>query len=195
MCFDIGTNKGEYAARIKKVNPAIRVVCFEPNNNLNNLIRSNGLTEIHNFIIGDQNGKAIIYINHELPSQSSIHRKPKNSQKVEVRSVTLDKFCNDNNIKNISFIKIDTEGHEVAVLKGAQNLINHQLIGMIQFEYGGTFLDSRTTLRDVYNILSKNYIISHVLPNGILPLPYSNILETYRYSNWLVISRNIFKYL
>ncbi|MBU0568951.1 FkbM family methyltransferase [bacterium] len=99
------------------------------------------------------------------------------------------------NIKNISFIKIDTEGHEVAVLKGAQNLINHQLIGMIQFEYGGTFLDSRTTLRDVYNILSKNYIISHVLPNGILPLPYSNILETYRYSNWLVISRNIFKYL
>ena len=111
---------------------------------------------------------------------------------LDIPQVTLDDFCVENDIQSIDFVKIDTEGNEVNVMRGARRLIDKQCIGMIQFEYGGTYVDAKTTLKDVFPLLKRNYIICHLLPQGLLPLEYSEGLETFRYSNWVALSKDLF---
>jgi len=43
---------------------------------------------------------------------------------VNVKAVTLDKFCKDNSISFIDILKIDTEGFEANVLRGAQKILS-----------------------------------------------------------------------
>lgn len=49
---------------------------------------------------------------------------------------TLDDFCTANGISEINLLKIDTEGHDLSVLKGAECMLNSMHIDMIQVEAG-----------------------------------------------------------
>jgi hypothetical protein len=98
----------------------------------------------------------------------------------------------ENGIDRLSFMKVDTEGHEIAVLRGASAALRDQRIGMLQFEYGGTYADAGTTLRQAYELLQDNYLVCHLFPQGWVPMPYSEQLETYRFSNWVAIARNLY---
>ena len=70
-------------------------------------------------------------------------------------SITLDDFCRENRISKIDLIKIDTEGQELAVLKGAQGILKtHQPV--IIFE-SGTYLmnEQGVNFMDYYDLLNK----------------------------------------
>lgn len=62
-------------------------------------------------------------------------------------------YVNEKNITYIDFLKIDTEGHELHVLKGFEDKLN--IVKTIQFEYGGTFLDNDIKLIEVITYLEK----------------------------------------
>ncbi len=190
-CFDIGANRGDYARLLLGTNPRLEVVCFEPLIQAASPLRDTRI-KLHVCSVGDYDGTAAINQNEHDSTQSSVFRSGVDTHAVQVPQVTLDTFGRDNGIEYIDFCKIDTEGSEVAVVTGAQDLIRANRIGMIQFEYGGTYLDAGTTLQNMYALLSPYYIICHMLPLGLLPLAYSSDLETYRYSNWVAISRRKF---
>lgn len=57
----------------------------------------------------------------------------------------------EKNIQHIDFIKIDTEGFELSVLKGFEDCLTN--VKIIQFEYGGTYLDNNIKLVEVKNYL------------------------------------------
>lgn len=192
ICFDIGANTGEYSAYILKTNPDCKVFCFEPNILLRDFLEEKKVTDICHVALGDRCGTVLINIDMSDSSQSSIYRNNKQCKPQEVPMITIDYYMSSRGIDYVSFIKIDTEGNELAVLRGASVAIKNQSIGMIQFEYGGTYSDAGTTLRQVYETLSKNYLICHLFPHGLLPVPYSNELETFRYSNWIAVSRQIY---
>ena len=65
---------------------------------------------------------------------------------------TLDDYCEENAVKTIHFLKIDVEGHELSVLKGAMNMLSGNKISVIQFEFGARNLSSRTYFHDFYHI-------------------------------------------
>jgi FkbM family methyltransferase len=94
----------------------------------------------------------------------------------------------ENNIQNIDFLKIDTEGYELNVLKGFDNFLEN--IKIIQFEYGGTFLDNNTKLIDVINYLENNnfYNFSYLTNNGTVPITDFN--DHYHYCNIVCINKN-----
>jgi FkbM family methyltransferase len=50
------------------------------------------------------------------------------------------------------FLKIDTEGHELAVLKGAKKSMAAKKVYGIQFEYGGTWIN-QGTLKEAFDLL------------------------------------------
>ena len=52
-----------------------------------------------------------------------------------VRTETLDGFCAKNKINLIDFMKIDVEGFELNVLKGAELMLSGGKIKLIQFEF------------------------------------------------------------
>ena len=53
---------------------------------------------------------------------------------IKINIETIDNYCENNNIKEIDLIKIDTQGYEVAVLEGMQNIIKKNKISIIELE-------------------------------------------------------------
>jgi FkbM family methyltransferase len=94
----------------------------------------------------------------------------------------------DNNIQNIDFLKIDTEGYELEVLQGFDDFLEN--IKIIQFEYGGTFLDNNTKLIDVKNYLENKgfYKFSYLTIDG--PILITDFNDHYQYCNIVCINKN-----
>lgn len=107
--------------------------------------------------------------------------------KENVKLLTLDNFAEKNNLSYISLLKIDAEGHDPDVIKGAENLISNQKIGIIQFEYNWRWIFSNQFLRNVFADLSKQgYCIGKVTPKGIQFFPEYHIdLETFVEGNYI----------
>ena len=91
----------------------------------------------------------------------------------EVEIVSLDEFARSRGIEHIDLLKIDTEGAELDVLRGARELIEAGRVGAVQFEFSTRFVLRRTFMRDFCEALAS-YQFFRLLPNGLLPLgPYS----------------------
>ena len=104
-----------------------------------------------------------------------------------VELLTLDDFADKNDLSHISLLKIDAEGHDPDVIKGAENLISNQKIGIIQFEYNWRWIFSNQFLKNVFTDLSQHgYHIGKVTPKGIQFFPEYHIdLETFVEGNYI----------
>jgi hypothetical protein len=70
-------------------------------------------------------------------------------------------------------------------------MIKNNRIKYIQFEFGGTNIDSKIYFRDFYYMLNNDYKIYRILRNGLRYINrYEEKLEIFSYSNFLVESRN-----
>jgi FkbM family methyltransferase len=94
----------------------------------------------------------------------------------------------NNNIEKIDFLKIDTEGYELNVLQGFEDCLEN--IKIIQFEYGGTFLDNKIKLIDVKNYLEQKgfYKFSYLTNNG--PALITDFNDHYQYCNIVCVNKN-----
>jgi len=92
--------------------------------------------------LSDTKGEAIYYDEYSSMEKRNLkgHKwKWLTHTTVEVKTDTLDNYCEENGIKEIDLLKIDTEGHDLKVLLGASRMLPH--IKYIQFEEWG---DGRT---------------------------------------------------
>lgn len=136
-------------------------------------------------ITGKSSGLNSLYARHGIGENKVVV-----TELVDIR--TLDGYCRELRISKIDFMKVDVEGHELSVLKGARELLAAGNISMIQFEYGGCNLDSRIYLGDIWHFLSGyEYRIGKVYPNGIHYInEYKQQFETFKYSNWVAVYGN-----
>ena len=79
---------------------------------------------------------------------------------MRISAGALATFCATEGIEHIHFLKLDVEGHEVAVLRGAQGMLNRGAISMIQFEFGPANIYSRSYFYDFWSLLSDSYDLS-----------------------------------
>jgi hypothetical protein len=102
---------------------------------------------------------------------------------------SIDDYTERNNIDRIDLLKIDVEGHEFAVLRGAKHFLSTGAISMVQFEYGGTFIDSHTFLKDIWEYLKDvhpSFEFYKIVRNGVVHVPkYDPRLDDFKYSNWV----------
>jgi hypothetical protein len=114
--------------------------------------------------------------------------------KVEmVQLQTVDEVMAQHKLETIDLLKIDVEGHELDVLKGATQGLRGNRIGVVQFEFGGCNLDTRTTLQDFYYFFKPfGFQIGLVQPAGRVQwLPrYDEFFEHYRTTNFLAASHD-----
>ena len=106
---------------------------------------------------------------------------------IVVNQVKLDSFCEQQMIDEVDFLKIDVEGGELEVLRGASNLLEEKKIKVIQFEFNAMNVLSRSFLKDFYNILG-GYAIFRLLPDGLVALgAWNPANEIFRYQNLVAI--------
>jgi hypothetical protein len=81
--------------------------------------------------------------------------------------ITIDDYCAEHGITFIDHLKIDTEGHDLFVLKGAQRMLRERRIGALQFEFSEMNLLSRTTFFDHWNLLQADYDVHRLCTDGL----------------------------
>lgn len=101
----------------------------------------------------------------------------------------MDDIVNENSLQEIHFLKIDVEGNELGVLKGADDTLSRGIVKFIQFEFGNAAKAARVYLHDIVHYLeSKQYKIYIVKPSGLLPLEFNPFTEMrYSYINFLAV--------
>jgi len=220
VVFDIGAYVGEWSGEVLKRYPNVKIHQFEPveksftllSQNYENQVNSGQVIQ-NNSLISNIEKTVPFYYYESLPVMSTMYRRPEEVEKhlyitpivVEKHSITLDSYCLQKQIEHIDFIKIDVEGDEYNVLQGAENLLENNHINCIQFEYGGCYLDSGVTLKEVFEYLTnKKYKvfkftilnpdrqadegINFDINNLVEITSFSSELETYDYSNLLALS-------
>jgi FkbM family methyltransferase len=117
---DIGANIGNHAMFFKEICNAKTIVCFEPLPENVKLLKIN-CPECILYEIALSSTDGIKFLQHtDGINNNSGTAKITGNEGIPVQSAALDSF----NFKNVTFIKIDVEGHEVEVIKGSINTIS-----------------------------------------------------------------------
>lgn len=197
IIFDVGANIGDWSAVANKLNGDAKIYAFEPFKGsfdvLKNRKFTNGNVYSNLSALSDKVGDFELFYNKNQSSLNSFYKRDIDNcdftDKVIVEVNTVDNFCLTHGIESIDFLKIDVEGNEFKTILGAEKMVTGQKIKTIQFEYGGTYIGSRTLLKDIFNFFKdKNYSIYKIYSNNIRKIEkYNEELETFQYSNFLAI--------
>lgn len=178
LFIDIGSNVGFYSLVFKKYYPEAKTLAFEPtpdtfeelqlnfslNPNLKagvqllNLGVSSSRAKINFIDFGDMSGRNAI-------ENTSIHSKPESVKTIKVNTILLDDFIGV--VHGNCLLKIDTEGHEIEVLRGGKGFLSsHNCV--LQIEEG--YAKSSALIRDILQSYGYNKLL-HIGPDSY----YSNI--------------------
>ena len=188
-CIDIGCFKGEILQEFIKRSPGGTHVAFEPIPGffkaLKKKFKSKQLT-IHNIALSDQSG--VITFNYviDAPAYSGIKKRDYDGKNpdielIEVKTDTLDHVLPAN--YQVDLIKIDVEGAEFKVLKGAYNTLKKSK-PIIIFEFGlGASDFYKVSPEQFYQYLAEEcgyqiYQLKSFLKDGLF-LSKSAFIETY----------------
>ena len=131
--LDVGANHGTYSLNAAQVVGAQgRVIAFEPNPKLAKLVRASfeanhfAQAEVIETACSDREGKSDFYIPVAWSGEGSLYNNSAHVRcwQAEVRLARLDDILADTSLPGQVFLKIDVEGSEIAVLRGAYHLIS-----------------------------------------------------------------------
>jgi hypothetical protein len=89
-------------------------------------------------------------------------------------------------------LKIDTEGADFDVMRGAEGLFKNKQIDFVEFEYGGCWMENGKTLRSVFDFAEKyDYQLYKITDDRLIPINHSlEIKEDYVFELFLLINRD-----
>jgi len=129
IVFDVGANRGDYIFAFALSGKTKQIHAFEPIPELAvQLKRMFPEANVHQLALSSSPGESVFripYINDRyFDTRGTLEHHEEDEQthtkSIQVKLSTLDLFCAENGIEKLDFIKIDVEGHEWSVLKGAK---------------------------------------------------------------------------
>jgi len=201
IIFDVGANEGQFAHGVlNTLGDNCQLFSFEPSaKTFAGLSKSlqNSQVKLHQLGFGFTDESVFLYKNPQNSEMSSVYNRQlehagiEMSEKETINIRSIDSFCEEHNINQIDLLKLDIEGHELSALKGASNMIANKKIKFIQFEFGGTNIDSRTYFQDFWYLLNKDYKLYRVLKYGLHPIvDYRETFEIFTTINYLAELRD-----
>lgn len=174
IMIDVGSHQGEFISRFLKYKKLKRIFCFEPNKilfrRLNNKFKLNKKVTLFKYALGEKNMNKKLFLSNLSynSTMSSFNEKSKylklknlilkdeNLESIIIEQKKFDEIFKKINIKN-SFLKIDVEGYEINVLKGAKEKIKEAKYILIEHQFSNQY---QNNFNDVKNLLiRKNFRI------------------------------------
>lgn len=143
----------------------------------------------NNFGLGHEESEIYYYPKYQsFYDRVNSCRVSDDSNKILLKIKKAADYVKGNNINRIDFLKIDTEGYELNVLQGFEDTLEN--VKIVQFEYGGTYLDNNRKLIDVINYLEGKgfYKFSYLTNYGTELI--KNFNDHYQYCNIVCINKN-----
>jgi FkbM family methyltransferase len=198
VAFDIGANIGDWSRDALAVNPNLELHCFEPTPATHAKLLSRGWpgrVKVNRLALSDRQGTAQIHTYAHDGMNSLFRRDLAGSESDQpvlatetINLDTFDEYRKAHNIGRVDFVKIDVEGNEINVMRGMIESARTGNVGLIQFEYGGTYMDSGARLREAFSIFGPmGGRLYRITPGGPREQKsYSTEIEDFQYQNWLV---------
>ncbi|MDP2705035.1 MAG: FkbM family methyltransferase [Patescibacteria group bacterium] len=191
--FDVGAYKGDYREAVIESIPHCIVYSFEPQKKLyENLAQR--FDNCFNIGFSDKKEIAPIFGNANKGGLTSLYQRKLEhfnlsvSEQEKVSLTTVDEFCREHGIQEIHFLKLDVEGHELKVLRGAEKMMEH--IDFIQFEFGGCDIDSKTFFQDFWYVLGDTHVIYRITQWGLQEIKkYRETEEVFMTCNYLAMKK------
>ena len=153
--FDVGANMGFYTVWMSKFIGDGKIHSFEPDSkNYERLQKNISLNNLAVFANkkAASNTDGIVGFTSGLDGENHIvDGGSKNA--VMIKSQKIDTYVKDKNIGAIAYMKIDVEGFEYAVLKGAETMLLKKGIDIIQFEINQTITNSGKSINDLLQLI------------------------------------------
>jgi FkbM family methyltransferase len=203
IVFDIGANQGFYSIMMRKMSERLQIYAFEPHPKTYQLLEKGA--ELHRFRsfnigFGDEKTEAVLYDYDSRDGSThaslyrgvieNIHGGSATGHPIDID--TVDHFTRENHIGQIDLLKIDTEGNELNVLKGATRMLQEGRIHCIQFEFNELNVVSRVFLGDFlkllpdfsfFRLLGKGWVLLNNYPPIYQEIfGYQNIIALHRQS-------------
>ncbi len=185
VLMDVGANHGTYSRFLGELRPDLRVLAFEPHPKSFALLKQNtkdGQVEQFNMALSDSGGTMKLYdfANNDGSTQASLSLDAVQlfdsaAVSYDVKVQTLDRFCEENGIDHIAFLKIDTEGFDINVLRGARRLLGEKKIDAIQFEFIPACIVTRVSMRDFFEELSGYDLYRLCVSGALVKLGHYNV--------------------
>ncbi|API58566.1 hypothetical protein BSL82_03930 [Tardibacter chloracetimidivorans] len=194
--WDVGAHTGEWATVARQRLDGAKLVSFEIVPRIHEQLADTVEHQTFNCGLSDQDGTVSVAWSKDFDTSNSINPRvgskffDGNVEMVECQVVRGDRLIEEGQAPAPQFLKIDTEGHDVAVLRGLSRLVaSEDAPSIIQMEYGETYLPGGFTLKNIYDILEPHgYAIGKVYPNYVDFRPYEYKLDDFRLGNVVAVN-------
>jgi FkbM family methyltransferase len=141
-----------------------------------------GFSTLH--LVAPGAGTNSLYLLPEAPADAATE---------QVQTTTLDDYASQAGLEHVTLVKIDTEGHDLAVLRGARELLAQHRISFVQFEYNHRWIYGHWFLRDAFELLEPlGYRLGKLTPRGVEFYPGWDVdLETFVEGNYVACASDL----
>jgi FkbM family methyltransferase len=186
VIFDVGANVGQTAKTYRRLFPQADIWSFEPFPNSYESLRRSISDSDQRFhpeplALSDRVASASLNIGAVSYTNSMLRRETDTGQSIEIETDTLDHFCSERDISHIDILKVDVEGAEDRVFKGARGLFARRAIRSVFVEvYFRPVYDGMPLFWDLQaqlNYLGFNLFgLYSLVPTGSGALSFANAL-------------------
>lgn len=137
--LDVGANLGVTALYLAHLFPENSLVCFEPAPTTFAALAANMARNHYpnirceNLAVSGSVGDVLF--DAQPRSRANARISSNGADGIRVAATTLDNYCAVHHIDRVALLKIDTEGHEHAVLNGTHNMLKYQSIEVVYYEF------------------------------------------------------------
>jgi FkbM family methyltransferase len=159
--FDIGANIGTYTLIMAaQCGHSGRVVAFEPNPACRDIFDRNMALNpevktptVEAIAVSDTCSEAVLYSRGGIDSQASLTQQPNNDESTRTQTISLDEYLARHPGYVPRLIKIDVEGAEIKILKGARTVLESDAVILCELhpnawqQFGDTFADLKMLVK------------------------------------------------
>jgi len=200
---DVGANEGQFLDVITRElgTTPCHIHAFEPGRHAFDVLRTRfgdrSAVTLNNMALGRLAEERDLFYDTPGTTVASLYPNPPSFTSApfhageKVRVDTLDNYCQAHSVETIDLLKIDVEGHELAVLEGATRVLGRRQVNMISFEFGPWHVEARTFFQDIFRFLQAHGMgtIFRITPSGYLVGidRYRETQEQFRTTNYLAL--------
>jgi FkbM family methyltransferase len=173
--LDVGAHRGQWTHEaldcLSRHGRTGQVHAFEPTPSTQRFLEQRFAAEprvrLQPFALSDRPGMAALYVVGELVGINSLVDMQVGAP-TPVDVTTVDAYLSQHRIDRIAFLKSDTEGNDLGVLRGGAGALAEGRIDAWQFEYNSRWIYARAFLRDVFElIMGKPYVLGKLHGGGV----------------------------